>query len=103
MTAAPTVAGTTVVVGGRVADNVQVDMPGGVVRGFDVITGQMRWHFDPGTDDPNAPLTGDETFQRSTPNVWAGISYDHDMNRSEERRVGKECVSTCRSRWSPYH
>src|SRR3546814_17687038 len=24
-------------------------------------------------------------------------------NRSDERRVGKECVSTCRSRWSPYH
>src|SRR3546814_8421698 len=28
-----------------------------------------------------------------------GRSYE----RSEERRVGKECVSTCRSRWSPYH
>src|SRR3546814_1655984 len=26
-----------------------------------------------------------------------------DHERSEERRVGKECVSTCRSRWSPYH
>src|SRR3546814_5863716 len=26
-----------------------------------------------------------------------------DRERSEERRVGKECVSTCRSRWSPYH
>src|SRR3546814_19738769 len=26
-----------------------------------------------------------------------------DVARSEERRVGKECVSTCRSRWSPYH
>src|SRR3546814_17959267 len=26
-----------------------------------------------------------------------------DLDRSEERRVGKECVSTCRSRWSPYH
>src|SRR3546814_18542855 len=25
------------------------------------------------------------------------------QDRSEERRVGKECVSTCRSRWSPYH
>src|SRR3546814_20029515 len=24
-------------------------------------------------------------------------------SRSEERRVGKECVSTCRSRWAPYH
>src|SRR3546814_4069215 len=29
------------------------------------------------------------------------IAARHD--RSEERRVGKECVSTCRSRWSPYH
>src|SRR3546814_15420391 len=27
----------------------------------------------------------------------------HDLERSEERRVGKECVSTCRSRWSPSH
>src|SRR3546814_8632549 len=26
-----------------------------------------------------------------------------EIRRSEERRVGKECVSTCRSRWSPYH
>src|SRR3546814_8352983 len=26
-----------------------------------------------------------------------------DHERSEERRVGKECVRTCRSRWSPYH
>src|SRR3546814_11800246 len=34
--------------------------------------------------------------------VGAGIGYALDR-RSEERRVGKECVSTCRSRWSPYH
>src|SRR3546814_16979760 len=27
----------------------------------------------------------------------------HRMDRSEERRVGKECVSKCRSRWSPYN
>src|SRR3546814_19622676 len=31
-----------------------------------------------------------------------GLSGLHP-GRSEERRVGKECVSTCRSRWSPYH
>src|SRR3546814_11571978 len=31
------------------------------------------------------------------------LHADHEQNRSEERRVGKECVSTCRSRWSPYH
>src|SRR3546814_3643119 len=29
--------------------------------------------------------------------------WDDMVGRSEERRVGKECVSTCRSRWSPYH
>src|SRR3546814_21067972 len=29
--------------------------------------------------------------------------YISSADRSEERRVGKACVSTCRSRWSPYH
>src|SRR3546814_3141195 len=34
----------------------------------------------------------------------AGLSAEAFVTeRSEERRVGKECVSTCRSRWSPYH
>ncbi|WP_206612618.1 membrane-bound PQQ-dependent dehydrogenase, glucose/quinate/shikimate family [Paenirhodobacter populi] len=79
-TSAPTVAGTTVVVGGRIADNVQVDMPGGVMRGFDVITGQLRWSFDPGTEDPNRILSPGEHYARSTPNVWAGMSYDPAMN-----------------------
>src|SRR3546814_11415374 len=31
------------------------------------------------------------------------LSANGRADRSEERRVGKECVSTCRSRWSPYH
>src|SRR3546814_6450709 len=39
--------------------------------------------------------------------VVVGLPRDFDYGRlrarSEERRVGKECVSTCRSRWSPYH
>src|SRR3546814_9941659 len=32
-----------------------------------------------------------------------GLFVRNGRARSEERRVGKECVSTCRSRWSPYH
>src|SRR3546814_21122499 len=32
-----------------------------------------------------------------------GAGLPLGVGRSEERRVGKECVSTCRSRWSPYH
>src|SRR3546814_17991306 len=39
--------------------------------------------------------------------VPSGNDWFHEIKydgyRSEERRVGKECVSTCRSRWSPYH
>src|SRR3546814_15912979 len=33
----------------------------------------------------------------------SGHQSSASVSRSEERRVGKECVSTCRSRWSPYH
>jgi len=80
LSSAPLMAGTTVVVGGRIADNVQTDMPGGVIRGFDVISGQMRWAFDPGNpEDRNAP-SGDSTYVRSTPNSWAPMSYDPAMN-----------------------
>ena len=32
-----------------------------------------------------------------------GLNCYEDVPRSEERRVGKECTSWCRSRWSPYH
>src|SRR3546814_20315793 len=38
---------------------------------------------------PLAPVSGDDLAER--------------LGRSEESRVGKECVSTCRYRWSPYH
>src|SRR3546814_7812039 len=40
---------------------------------------------------------GDDVHQRR------GVVAEQAATRSEERRVGKECVSTCRSRWSPYH
>src|SRR3546814_15941323 len=33
----------------------------------------------------------------------AQLTFFQERGKSEERRVGKECVSTCRSRWSPYH
>src|SRR3546814_15691452 len=34
---------------------------------------------------------------------WSAVALGYYAVRSEERRVGKECVSTCRSRWSPFH
>ncbi|WP_110668756.1 membrane-bound PQQ-dependent dehydrogenase, glucose/quinate/shikimate family [Salinicola halophilus] len=76
MTSTPLVAGTTVVVGGRVADNVALDMPGGVMRGFDVMTGEMKWAFDPGNPAQREAPSGDEIYARSTPNVWAPMTFD---------------------------
>src|SRR3546814_11282904 len=35
--------------------------------------------------------------------IIARVEAHERADRSEERRVGKECVSTCRSRWSAYH
>src|SRR3546814_11912691 len=45
--------------------------------------------------------TKDVRYYRDILGAPEGDPYRHP--RSEERRVGKECVSTCRYRWSPYH
>src|SRR3546814_16873282 len=53
-------------------------------------------------------LRSDSTPSRSVLNALAAMEQPGPLlvttadHRSEERRVGKECVSTCRSRWSPY-
>src|SRR3546814_16498800 len=43
------------------------------------------------------------TAQAGRPLVRPETDWQLPLLRSEERRVGKECVSTCRFRWSPYH
>src|SRR3546814_12314983 len=42
-------------------------------------------------------------FRETGDNYNKNLVQSVPLQRSEERRVGKECVSTCRSRWSPYH
>src|SRR3546814_13727681 len=49
------------------------------------------------------PLRKTSTRPRECGARWSGLTCcGRTRSRSEERRVGKECVSTCRSRWSPY-
>src|SRR3546814_10964675 len=48
-------------------------------------------------------LFDSKVFLETWVRVRAGWSDDEAALRSEERRVGKECVSPCRSRWRPYH
>jgi len=79
MTSAPTVAGDVVVTGSLVADNRRVGGPGGVIRAFDVRTGELRWAFDPvppGTPSAPPDEEGQPTFHRGTPNAWSIPSVD---------------------------
>src|SRR3546814_10183390 len=46
---------------------------------------------------------GAQAHHRALESLYAAAPVNELFQRSEERRVGKECVSTCRSRWSPYH
>lgn len=80
VTSAPTLAGSVLVVGSRIADNLAADMPGGVIRAYDVITGELRWAFDPRNPDPNYKLKAGEIYKRSSANSWAAMSYDPQMN-----------------------
>ena len=47
--------------------------------------------------------TARENIPFPPPDYQTSISIAAGKERSEERRVGKECQSVCRSRWSPYH
>src|SRR3546814_14536271 len=53
----------------------------------------------------NVMTTADAESQKDEENqsVLEMFMEHLDVDRSAERRVGQECVSTCRSRWSPYH
>src|SRR3546814_13490110 len=63
-------------------------------KGYALVNSQLSYRF--ADDRYGVSLWGKNIFNK----YYARYSLDL---RSEERRVGKECVSTCRSRWSPYH
>src|SRR3546814_2284003 len=55
-------------------------------------------------EDPSDEHSGDDHAHAHHHDTHGdGTAGYHPHERSEERRVGKECVSTCRSRWSPDH
>src|SRR3546814_13286096 len=61
-------------------------------------TWHYRWWFNHGGTPRNSIRLQVADFRRPS-----HMDAEQPFLSSEERRVGKECVSTCRSRWSPYH
>src|SRR3546814_6448239 len=61
--------------------------------------GVLPLQFKDGENAKTLGFDGSDTFDI----IGLQDGASKTATRSEERRVGKECVSTCRSRWSPYH
>jgi quinoprotein glucose dehydrogenase len=75
-TSPPQIVGDIAVVGALIADQLRTDSPAGVVRGYDVRSGERLWSWDPVPPGWDRPLRPGELFHRGTPNVWAPISAD---------------------------
>ncbi len=79
VTAPPTIVRGVAVIGAQVKDNEANDAPSGVVRGYDVITGEMLWAWDLGQGGAvDEPAEGD-VYTRGTPNMWTMASADQDL------------------------
>ncbi len=75
-TSPPVVTDKLVIVGGTVNDNVATTSPSGVIRAFDVNTGDLVWNFDAKNPDATAPIANGETYTENAPNSWSVSSYD---------------------------
>lgn len=83
-TSPPAIVGNTLIVGSGIQDNSWTDEPSGEVRGFDVVTGKMKWSWDPIPQSPHAP--GADTWKNGSAartgaaNAWSIISADPARN-----------------------
>ncbi|MEH4799885.1 glucose/quinate/shikimate family membrane-bound PQQ-dependent dehydrogenase [Atlantibacter hermannii] len=79
-TSPPIVTDKVIVIAGAVTDNYSTREPSGVIRGFDVNTGDLLWAFDPGAKDPNAIPADEHHFTLNSPNSWAPAAYDAKLD-----------------------
>jgi quinoprotein glucose dehydrogenase len=77
-TSPPLVMGDLAILGALVADQLRTDAPSGVVRAFDVRSGERVWAWDPVPPGFDLALREGEAYQRGTPNVWSLLSGDDE-------------------------
>lgn len=81
-TSPPIVAGDVIIVAGAVNDNYDINSPSGVIRAYDVNTGQLMWNWDAGNPEDTEPLDindPNQTYKTSSPNSWAIASADEKL------------------------
>jgi quinoprotein glucose dehydrogenase len=79
-TSPPVITNNVIVVAGAVEDNYSTREPSGVIRGFDVRSGELLWVFDPGAKDPNQNPPAGGHYTLTSPNSWAPAAYDPKLD-----------------------
>lgn len=79
VTSPPVIVNHLAVFGAAINDNVSVNSPSGVVRAYDVHTGELAWNWDPGSSTPNATLAPGQTYSAGAPNMWSIASADEAL------------------------
>ncbi|MDW5377852.1 PQQ-binding-like beta-propeller repeat protein [Halomonas sp. HP20-15] len=76
---APVVVRNVLVTGHEVLDGQSTDEPSGVIKGCDVVTGELLWAWDPAKPRQSRPLTGDAIYPRGSPNMWTTAIGDSKL------------------------
>ena len=67
------------IVGGTVLDNVSTSEPSGVIRAFNVNTGELVWNWDAANPEQTEPIAPGETYTPNSPNSWSISSVDEEF------------------------
>ncbi len=78
-TSPPLVTARVLVAAASVTDNDSTNEPSGVVRGYDIDSGQLLWNWDSGNPDETTPLPANRTYVRNSPNMWSVASADEAL------------------------
>ncbi len=73
------VAGNRVIVGGTVLDNVSTAEASGVIRAFDITSGDLLWNWDSGRPNETQPIAEGQTYTPNSPNSWSIMSADEGL------------------------
>ncbi|SOC35437.1 quinoprotein glucose dehydrogenase [Rhizobium subbaraonis] len=78
-TSPPVAVGGKIIVAGAVNDNYSIHEQSGVIRAFDIDTGQLIWNWDSGNPDITTPLPEGQKYTTNSPNSWSVSSYDEAL------------------------
>jgi len=79
ITSAPTIVRGVVVTGHQILDGQYRQAPSGVIKGFDAVTGQLRWAWDMMRPDINTTPPEGQIYTLGTPNMWTTASGDERL------------------------